>query len=578
LLRTKLSDYLEKAIFKVIADSKLENIPELCIRQVTSRQCSTLTRDQMLKSYKGYPSEFPFKNKCILMFQKIDGVDILLFALYLYEYGPDCPEPNRNRVYVSYLDSVQYLRPKELRTKIYHEILIQYFDYARRKGFEKAHIWSCPPARGDDYIFYSKPEDQKIPKEARLRKWYQNMLLEAEQRGIVTKTDNLYDLYFGPKTPRDARLVPYLDGDYFIGEAENVLTSLTSKKKGDKSKSNASSGRVSNNSAASAVNVYTDCDEKIEVDLMMAKIGETMHPQKESFFCATLNTIYSDPSKTNKSTTALDSSKKPESEDVLDEDKETLDCEMFNTRQDFLNLCKGNHYQFDQLRRAKHTSMMILWHLHNVDAAKFVQMCTHCQHEISSGTRYHCPVCPDYDLCSECHDTRLKGMAGKCSQGHGLEAIKVQSENTESNGKSSQAAALAARRAQQQHIELHVKLLEHASSCTNECKSRNCPRMKHYLNEYKRCKAKVAAANATANHDGRRKPLSSSCGCKVCKKLRAMISIHAQRCHKKNCPVPDCGLVKEKHRQMIRQQQAMDDRRRMEMNRIYRESDTGTTS
>ena len=164
LLRTKLSDYLEKAIFKLITDSDLENIPELCIRQVTSRQCTTLTRDQMLKSYKGYPSEFPFRNKCILLFQKIDGVDILLFALYLYEYGPECPEPNRNRVYVSYLDSVQYLRPKELRTKIYHEILIQYFDYARRKGFKKAHIWSCPPARGDDYIFYSKPEDQKIPK------------------------------------------------------------------------------------------------------------------------------------------------------------------------------------------------------------------------------------------------------------------------------------------------------------------------------------------------------------------------------------------------------------------------------
>ena len=404
------------------------------------------------------------------------------------------------------------------------------------------------------------------------------MLSEAERRGVVTKTDNLYDLYFSPKTTRDATLVPYLDGDYFIGEAENVLTSLGTKK-GDKSKNSGTSGRVSNNSAASAVDASADPDKKSEIDPMMAKIGETVHPMKESFFCATLNTVERNMNLNEESDSlSKESNKKSDADDVLDEDKETLDCEIFNTRQDFLNLCKGNHYQFDELRRAKHTSMMILWHLHNVDAAKFVQMCTHCQVEITSGKRYHCPVCPEYDLCSECHDTRLKGMAGKCSQGHGLEVIKMQSDNTESSGKSSQAAALAARRAQQQHIELHVKLLEHASSCTNECKSRNCPRMKHYLIEYNRCKAKVAAAIAASNHDGSKRPLSTSCGCKVCKKLRAMISIHAQRCHKKNCPVPDCGLVKEKHRQMIRQQQAMDDRRRMEMNRIYRESDTGATS
>ena len=50
---------------------------------------------------------------------------------------------------------------------------------------------------------------------------------------------------------------------------------------------------------------------------------------------------------------------------VIDDDVDDLDCEFLNNRQAFLNLCRGNHYQFDQLRRAKHTSMMVLWHLHN---------------------------------------------------------------------------------------------------------------------------------------------------------------------------------------------------------------------
>merc|ERR1711966_217313 len=67
---------------------------------------------------------------------------------------------------------------------------------------------------------------------------------------------------------------------------------------------------------------------------------------------------------------------------VLDDDDEELDCEFLNNRQLFLNLCQGNHYQFDHLRRAKHSSMMVLWHLHNRDAPKFVQQCAICSREI----------------------------------------------------------------------------------------------------------------------------------------------------------------------------------------------------
>jgi hypothetical protein len=67
---------------------------------------------------------------------------------------------------------------------------------------------------------------------------------------------------------------------------------------------------------------------------------------------------------------------------VIDDDAEELDCEFLNNRQAFLNLCQGNHYQFDQLRRAKHSSMMVLWHLHNRDAPKFVQQCMTCSREI----------------------------------------------------------------------------------------------------------------------------------------------------------------------------------------------------
>lgn len=70
--------------------------------------------------------------------------------------------------------------------------------------------------------------------------------------------------------------------------------------------------------------------------------------------------------------------------------------------QAFLSLCQGNHYQFDTLRRAKHSSMMVLYHLHNPDAPAFACTCNHCQAEIEPGQGYRCPECQDYDLCANC--------------------------------------------------------------------------------------------------------------------------------------------------------------------------------
>merc|ERR1711865_686235 len=199
----------------------------ITIRQVTSMDRKLEVRERMKKRYafKNYPDEFTYRCKCFVVFQNLDGVDVILFGLYVYEHNEKNPAPNKRTVYVSYLDSVHYMRPRSMRTFIYHEILISYLDYVRRRGFSTAHIWACPPLKGDDYILYAKPEDQKTPKDDRLRQWYIDMLVDCQKRGIVGKLTNMYDKYFSNKD-NDATIVPYMEGDYFPGEAENIIKVL----------------------------------------------------------------------------------------------------------------------------------------------------------------------------------------------------------------------------------------------------------------------------------------------------------------------------------------------------------------
>jgi E1A/CREB-binding protein len=859
LPRTKLSEYLENHVRdkvnefleqKSIDKCEKENIPieearkqlqmggAITIRQVTSMDRKLEVRERMKNRYafKNYPDEFNFRCKCIVVFQNLDGVDVMLFGLYVYEHDERNPSPNKRTVYVSYLDSVHYMRPRQMRTFIYHEILVSYLDYVRRRGFATAHIWACPPLKGDDYILYAKPEDQKTPRDDRLRQWYLDMLVDCQRRGIVGTVTNMYDLYFSdPKN--DASVVPYMDGDYFPAEAENIIKDIEEgktgrrgssqvKKKDSKAKQKKKSGRGGTRSTgldeealkASGILPVGSDQKSLEEggrDYVMTKLGETIQPMKESFLVAFLawegareedmvvpkdiqelrernnitwklergerdctekielgggpaesvgdviangdtladtdgqddtkdeidssdgmevdkqieapscnnadsgppmptpanhdvtensatvedgqtvsepahtcaedsvgdalrptevngvgpapmngvkkeeaaddnqnaqvatadaptscaapgaataeevtscsapvaataeeatscaapgaataeetkaaggasehdpDVVCSETSTTSKinsvnmsirvgkfaamaarkrdrdtisneigdskskeidkkdveksdekaSTTLTVKDSKGRVVKVLDDDEEELDCEFLNNRQAFLNLCQGNHYQFDQVRRAKHTSMMVLWHLHNRDAPKFVQQCATCSREILAGLRYHCPTCADFDQCQEC-----VGNPKVQRHIHPLKPTPV------SNGQATDLTE-AQRKERQRSIQLHMTLLQHAATCNSvKCPSANCTKMKGLLKHGAQCQVKATG------------------GCNVCKRIWALLQIHARQCKLKSCLVPNCMAIRERVRQLKKQQQAMDDRRRVEMNRAY---------
>lgn len=760
LPRTKLSEKLEGHVMEKLKvkmaemakeKAELENIPleeavkltsegggQIYVRQVTSMSRTLDVRPRMKKrySFKDYPSEFKYRCKCILVFQNLDGVDVILFGLYTYEHDETNAPPNQRSVYVSYLDSVHYMRPRRMRTFVYQELLTSYLDYVRCKGYNTAHIWACPPLKGDDYILFAKPEDQKIPKDDRLRQWYIEMLKDSQKQGIVGRLTNAYDLYFA-HGKYDATILPYMEGDYFPAEMENIIKDMEegknlskkpekSCKKGKKenkkkkSKAGARGGTRSSGIDQESLDASGMVPEGVNIkslqeggrDWVMRKLGETINPMKESFIVAFLNydgqtpenqvvpkhvkeyhekhgivvkttkprlKAIKDDERGNSNRGAADDFKKGERSEakdstsvtkdshlkesagsseekgkpamgvkpsaspmvtndgegrektveaekkkatesgdktnnpanlnfkegkkdeseagqagdeknlespsavrggkfaamekrkkdmeipeeaesskpeeqpsrmitkdsrgrlvkVIDDDEEEMDCEFLNNRQLFLNLCQGNHYQFDSLRRAKHTSMMVLWHLHNRDAPKFVQQCAICSREILQGKRYHCPTCADFDQCIDC----LRNPAIP-RHPHQLQAIPVGSQQS--------TLTPEQRKERQRSIALHMTLLLHASTCRSvKCTSANCAKMKGLLKHGAGCKIK---ANG---------------GCNVCKRIWALLQIHARQCKTANCPVPNCMAIRERYRQLQLQQQAMDDRRRQMMNQTY---------
>eukprot|EP00271_Cylindrocystis_brebissonii_P010329 TRINITY_DN264_c1_g1_i6.p1 TRINITY_DN264_c1_g1~~TRINITY_DN264_c1_g1_i6.p1 ORF type:complete len:1617 (-),score=375.18 TRINITY_DN264_c1_g1_i6:703-4923(-) len=590
LPKTHLSDELEERLRKRLAIDrseraraqglKPEQVPtaeDLVVRVVASTEKKMQTKPLFQKIFLpgDYPTEFPYKSKVVLLFQRMDGVEVCLFGMYVQEYGADADQPNTRRTYLSYLDSVKYFRPEvktlnneALRTVVYHEILIGYLDLCKRRGFSSCYIWACPPQKGEDYILYCHPETQKTPQPAKLREWYLTMLRKAKAEGIVVEVCNIYENSFitcgESRATVRAKAIPYFDGDYWPGAIEEALSTIQSEeeeaKKGKKGKRPKPGMKRGVTGKAEEATVGTAVE-----DQLMSKLGDTILSIKEDFLMVHLHACCSHCRnflvEAGRYTCrqcpnfhlchkcyAAEKAREPRerhpslSKDVHDlffehtpavpfiEDKdETMESEFFDTRQAFLSLCQGNHYQYDTLRRAKHSSMMLLYHLHNPNAPAFVSTCNVCQTDIEIGQGFRCEQC-DYDVCAVCKEQKANGHP------HPLVAQAAATTSAQS------AEGRRARVGQMQSI---FRLLRHASRCTSRppvrCTYPGCVFLHRLFHHGSTCTVRVRG------------------GCRYCQRMWSLLRLHAKSCTDSACLVPRCKDLKA--HEMIATQQ-METRRR----------------
>ncbi|KAL7605928.1 hypothetical protein Lser_V15G19140 [Lactuca serriola] len=600
LPRTILSDHIESRLFGKLKQERLERarfygktydeVPgaeALVVRVVSSVDKKLEVKQRFLEIFQeeNYPVEFGYKSKVVLLFQKIEGVEVCLFGMYVQEFGAECPQPNHRRVYLSYLDSVKYFRPEikavtgeALRTFVYHEILIGYLEYCKLRGFTSCYIWACPPLKGEDYILYCHPEIQKTPKSDKLREWYLSMLRKATKENIVVDLTNLYDHFFVSsgecKAKVTATRLPYFDGDYWPGAAEDIIYQLRQEEDGRKQNRKGSIKKTLNKRALKASG-QTDLTGNASKDLLlMHRLGETISPMKEDFImvhlqhacthccilmvsgtrwvCNQCKKFQLCDKCYEIEQTLEDRERHPihhrekhplypiEIDDVSADTKdkdEILESEFFDTRQAFLSLCQGNHYQYDTLRRAKHSSMMVLYHLHNPTAPAFVMTCNRCHNDIETGQGWRCEICPEFDVCNACYY-----KDGGVDHPHKLTTHPSIAERDAQNKEARQLRVVQLRKM--------LDLLVHASQCRSPlCQYPNCRKVKGLFRHGIQCKVRASG------------------GCVLCKKMWYLLQLHARACKESQCHVPRCRDLKEHLRRL---QQQSDSRRRaavMEMMR-----------
>jgi len=556
LQTTRLGSYIETRVNNFLR-KKEADAGDVHIRVVFSGDKQVEVKPGMKHRYVDTGemlNDFPYRARAMFAFEEQDGVDVCFFGMHVQEYGSECAQPNTRRVYVAYLDSVHFFKPRHFRTAVYHEILLGYLDYMKKLGYTMAHIWACPPSEGDDYIFHCHPQEQKIPKPKRLQEWYKKMLDKGIIERIVLDYKDIYKQALEDNIQSPAEL-PYFEGDFWPNvmeenireleqeeearkrelqeaeEAERLAAAADAEEEepgevGDSKKMNKKNQKKKKSIAQRKANQKKPQAGSSD---LTSKVFATMEKHKEVFFTIRLHSAQS----------AASLSPIQDPDPLMQVQGEKVD--LMDGRDAFLTMARDRHYEFSSLRRCKYSTLALLYELHTqaMGQDKFVYNCNTCSKSVE--TRYHCTVCDDFDLCVACYQ--------KDGHPHKMEKLGFDLDG----GAGEVAPTSNPQEARKLSIQRCIQSLVHACQCRDaNCRLPSCHKMKRVVSHTKQCKRKTNG------------------GCPICKQLIALCCYHAKLCQEAKCPVPFCLNIKQKLRQQQLQQRlqeaAMMRRRMAQMN------------
>ena len=263
---------------------------------------------------------------------------------------------------------------------------------------------------------------------------------------------------------------------------------------------------------------------------LTSRIYATMEKHKEVFFVIRLH-----------SQSAVPSLAETRDNDAL------ISCDLMDGRDAFLTLAREKHYEFSSLRRAKYSSVALLYELHNSTNGGFVYTCNKCKRHVGD-TRYHCTVCEDFDLCATCNKEE--------PHPHKMDIVGDLFGSAESDGGGGAGgsfhdgygggagAATSPGESRRLSIQRCIQSLVHACQCRDaNCRLPSCHKMKCVVKHAKTCKRK-----GSQNSQG------PSANCPICKQLIALCCYHAKNCAENKCTVPYCLNIKAKLKQQQMQQ------------------------
>ncbi|XP_030060502.1 histone acetyltransferase p300-like [Microcaecilia unicolor] len=152
---------------------------------------------------------------------------------------------------------------------------------------------------------------------------------------------------------------------------------------------------------------------------------------------------------------------------------------------------------------------------------RLVYACNECNHHVE--TRWHCPVCEDYDLCITCYSTK--------NHEHKMEKLGLGLDDGSNNQQA--AATQSPGDSRRLSIRRCIQSLVHACRCSNaNCSLPSCLKIKRVVQHTKCCKRMAS--------------------CNTCKQFITLCCYHARHCQENKCPVLFCLNIKQKLQQRRR--------------------------